>query len=108
MSSSHSTTAGNKIEFVCTKCGGTDLLSDAPCTWDANKQEWVKTGEVDDDTYCRICEENVKITTRDYFTDAELAKAFRRAEIDFKGSGAYSGCITSILDIARRFRNDSE
>ncbi|QDJ96224.1 hypothetical protein Xoosp13_37 [Xanthomonas phage Xoo-sp13] len=53
----------NNIIFHCAQCNGVNLVSDAPCMWDVTKQEWVRTGEVYDDTFCQDCEENVNVTT---------------------------------------------
>lgn len=97
MSSSLSTNAGNKIEHYCRQCGGTDLMSDAPCSWDVEKQEWVKCGEVYDNTYCRNCSENVKTDIRPHVSDAAIAEAVRWGQQAYVGSGAWSGCLSAII-----------
>ena len=50
-----------KTRFFCPICHGSNLISDAPCKWDFDKQEWVRTGEVYEDTYCEDCETEIKV-----------------------------------------------
>ena len=51
----------SKVKFVCCECGGSNLVSDRPCKWDIEKQEWVLAGSVYDATYCEDCEEEVRV-----------------------------------------------
>ncbi|QYW01811.1 hypothetical protein PP761_gp84 [Stenotrophomonas phage Paxi] len=57
-------TALIKTEFYCETCNGTNLVSDGPTKWDFDKQMWVLSGEVYDDTYCEDCECDVRIGSR--------------------------------------------
>ncbi|QEG09268.1 hypothetical protein HYP93_gp89 [Stenotrophomonas phage Pokken] len=54
-----------KTQFYCCECHGTNLVSDGPCVWDFDKQEWVRNGEVYDDTFCSDCEHDVKVYTKE-------------------------------------------
>ncbi|QYW02250.1 hypothetical protein PP740_gp092 [Stenotrophomonas phage Philippe] len=54
-----------KGQFHCAICDGTNLVSDAPCKWSVEKQDWIKVGEVNEDTFCEDCEQDVKVNFRE-------------------------------------------
>lgn len=57
-----------KTRFHCAQCDGTNLVSDGPMKWDFDRQEWVSSGEVYDDTYCEDCQCEVRVYTLEVMT----------------------------------------
>lgn len=107
MSSSPSTTDGEKIEFYCPQCGGTDLTSDAACVWNVLTQRWEKHSDVYDDTHCNECGDEVKAKTRPYISSEAMAKAVRYMEQHHGyGQGAWGGAVRELLSKAREYNDE--
>jgi hypothetical protein len=51
---------GEKVNFVCSKCGSDRVTNDAWARWDIGKQEWILAEQFDAD-YCDDCEEEVHL-----------------------------------------------
>lgn len=52
-----------RIEMICARCGGDNVMRDAWAVWDATAQEW-SLGAVFDYGYCDDCERETTIEER--------------------------------------------
>lgn len=52
------------IEYVCEKCGSTNVTSDAVARWSAKQQRWVIVGHYDS-SECLDCEEERGLVERE-------------------------------------------
>lgn len=71
-----------RVNYVCSHCGGQDVLCDAFAEWDVVEQKWVLQNTFDKGSYCNDCNGEarlraVEISPEDY--EAEVAK---RCEAD--------------------------
>jgi hypothetical protein len=49
------------IEYVCEKCGGANVASDATAVWDAKTQAWIIVGHYDSSECLDYAEERALI-----------------------------------------------
>lgn len=53
-----------QIVYICSKCGGKNIVSDASAVWSVEKQDWVLS-DVCDGTYCEDCQDECRIDERE-------------------------------------------
>lgn len=56
------------VQYLCSNCGSTNVISDTRAKWDVRKQDWVVVGHYDS-SECLTCEEE------DSLIEVELAPA---------------------------------
>ena len=44
------------VQFLCSKCGSTNVISDARAKWDVKRQQWIVIGHYDS-SECGDCEQ---------------------------------------------------
>jgi hypothetical protein len=59
---------GKRIGYFCSRCGSSNVISDARAEWNARKQKWVVVGHFDS-AECLDCEQEQKLI------EVELAPA---------------------------------
>lgn len=57
-----------RVGYVCSRCGSSNVVSDAIAQWNARKQEWVVVGHYDS-SECLDCE------LEEHIIEVELAPA---------------------------------
>jgi hypothetical protein len=55
------------VQYLCAKCGSTNVISDTRAKWNVRRQEWVVVGNYDS-SECLDCEEE-----ESEFIEVELA-----------------------------------
>lgn len=55
----------NPWDYRCDNCGGTSLLFNVQCLWDADEQRWDPDTETGDQPWCLDCEAEVNFDTID-------------------------------------------
>lgn len=56
------------VQFLCSKCGSTNVVSDTRAKWNVSRQEWLVVGHYDS-SECLDCEEEADLI------EVELAPA---------------------------------
>jgi hypothetical protein len=51
---------GERVAFVCERCGSSDVVKDARATWDVHQQQWTLAGYYDS-AECQACERETKL-----------------------------------------------
>ena len=52
------------VEYVCERCGSTNVTSDAVASWSTKRQRWVIVGHYDS-SECHDCADEVDLITRE-------------------------------------------
>jgi hypothetical protein len=51
----------DKVQMVCSRCGSTDVLSDAYARWNTKAQRWKLESTFDKGAYCANCDGECRI-----------------------------------------------
>jgi DNA-directed RNA polymerase subunit RPC12/RpoP len=49
-----------RVTYVCSRCGSTNVISDALTRWDVRQQAWIVEGHYDS-SECLDCEQEAKL-----------------------------------------------